>query len=80
MLFAYYYMLSFQSIESTLNYFFVGEVLGVLCQEFGAFVYEKCSHELLRSVEANLERHIPGDNFSEGQAFTDDKIEVDVSF
>ena len=53
--------------------------MGVLCQEFGASVYEKCRDELLRSVEANLERHIPGDNMSEGQKFTDEAVPVDVS-
>ncbi|CAB4037342.1 Leishmanolysin-like peptidase, partial [Paramuricea clavata] len=55
-----------------------GEVLGVLCREIGAIVYEKCRTELLKSVEANLERHIPGDTMSEGQAFTDDAIAVDL--
>ena len=56
-----------------------GEVLGVLCREVGVIVYEKCSAELLKSVEANLERHIPADNLSEGQTFTDDAVPVDVS-
>ena len=48
----------------------------MLCQEVGAIVYEKCSSELLQSVEANLERHIPGDSMSEGQKFTDEAVDV----
>ena len=52
----------------------------MLCQEVGAIVYEKCSSELLKSVEANLERHIPGDSMSEGQTFTEDAVAVDVRF
>ena len=43
-------------------------------------MYEKCCDELLKSVEANLERHIPGDNMSEGQTFTDEAVPVDVRF
>lgn len=43
-------------------------------------MYEKCRTELLKSVEANLERHIPGDTMSEGQTFTDEAIAVDVRF
>lgn len=56
-----------------------GEVLGVLCCESGTTVYEKCSSELLKSVEENLERHIPGDDGSEGQHTTDEAVPVDVS-
>ena len=43
-------------------------------------MYEKSCDELLKSVEANLERHIPGDQMSEGQTFTDDAVAVDVRF
>ena len=51
-----------------------------MCQEVGAIIYEKCSADLLKSVEANLERHIPADGMSEGQAFTEEAVPVDVRF
>ena len=60
-------------------YFFPGEFLGALCQVLGASVYEKCSSELMKSVEENLERHIPGDENSEGQHYSDEAVPVDVS-
>ena len=41
-------------------------------------VYEKCSKDLLKSVEENLERNIPADGGSEGQNFTDEAVPVDV--
>ena len=41
-------------------------------------MYERSCEELLKNVEANLERHIPADTLSEGQSYTDEAVPVDV--